>query len=112
MRNWFLVCFIDQFVGDIFTKSIFIFLQIKPSERIISNFKMETAAILSLDDMVKNRPLFWMNVVPKNIHSYTRFVSSLKERYFEDKVLRLCMLLAFFTSINDQIEIIILMLIW
>ena len=73
---------------------------------------METAAILWLDEMVKNRPLFCLNVVPKNIHSSTRFISSLKEGYFQDKILRFYMLLVYIMSISDQIVINISMLIW
>ena len=73
---------------------------------------METAAILWLDEMAENRPSFCLNVVPKNIHSSTRFTASLKKGYFENKILRFYMLLVYFMSTNDQIEIIILMLIW
>ena len=93
-------------------KSILILLQIKPRERTISNLKMETAAILWLDEMVKNRQLFYLNVVPKNIHSSTRFISSLKERCFKDKIFRFYMLLVYIMSISDQIEMNISMLIW
>ena len=73
---------------------------------------METAAILWLDEMVKNRPLFCLNVVPKNIHSSTRLIASLKEGYFKDKIFRFYMLLVYIMSISDQIEMNISMLIW
>ena len=81
-------------------------------ERIILNFVTVSVAILLLDGLVKNKRLFCLNVVPKNIHSSTRFISSLKEGYFKDKILRFYMLLAYFMSISDQIVINILMLIW
>ena len=94
------------------TKKVILVLEIKPRERTTLNFKMVTAVIPWSDETAKNRPLFCSNVVPKNKHSSTRFVASLKEGYFEDKVFRFYMLLAYFMSISDQIEMNILMLIW
>ena len=103
---------VNQFADHILTKNIFVSLQIKPRERTILNFKTETAAILWLDETVKNRRLFCLNDVPKSIYSFTRFIASLKEEYFENEILRFCMLWAYFMSISDQIGMNILMLIW
>ena len=74
---------VNQFADHILTKNIFVSLQIKPRERTILNLKTETAAILWLDETVKNRRLFCLNVVPKNIHSSTRFILSLKKVFIE-----------------------------
>ena len=72
---------------------------------------METAAILWLDVTVKNKRLFCLNVVPKNIHSSTRFILSLQKILYRN-TFRFCTLLVYIMSINDQIAMNILMLIW
>ena len=67
---------------------------------------MDSSAILMLDEMVKNKKLFYLNVVLKNIHSSTRYISSLKKGY-QSKTLRFYMLLVYYMSISDQIETVI-----
>ena len=85
MRDWFLSFYCSLVCRPYFDKKGILFLEIKPRERTTSNLKMVTTVILWPDETVKNRRLFCLNFVTKNIHSSTRFIMILKDRYFEIK---------------------------
>ena len=83
----------------------------EPWTRILLNFVVDLVVILQLDEMVEDNILFWNLLVLRNIHLYTRFVSSFKEQN-DNKASRFFMLSAYCMNINGRIEINILMSTW